>query len=303
MEKIIIAVDAGGTKTKVCGFTANKDIVYESIGGPGAPIVVLGEPTFSFYPQIKEACDHLKQDYEIVFVQLGISGLGIVPDVKAKEQELSAYLHLPVSMENDAMIGLYSLRGIPKEPSILVLAGTGSSVISFQDGKTLLMGGFGHLLTEKGSSFTAVKTLISQIIDKYEQNKPINALEQKFMTLIKATTVYDLKPFVYLKTKSGIADYAKFISQEALNNDIDAIAILKKCGEDLAYFVIKAHEKMQMDQTFFLGFRGSFIQKAPYVKDALLRCLTDQGFHPSIIDKEIDPVEGAYYLAKQKGKI
>ena len=303
MEKIMIAVDAGGTKTKVCGFKASREKVYESLGGPGAPLVANGKPVFTFFEQIKQAVLDLQTTYEVAFVQLGISGLGIVPNVPSEEEKLSAYLNIPVSMVNDAMIGLYSLVGIPVEPTILVLAGTGSSILGFNQGKTLLMGGFGHLLTEKGSSFAIVKTLISRIIYKYEQNESLKALEQKFMDTIFAHTVYDLKPFVYLKTKSGIADYAKFINQEALNNDADAIALLKQSGMDLADFVIKTKQKMGMGEHFLLGFRGSFIQKAEHVKASLIKCLQENGLNPTIIDKETDPIEGAYYLAKQKGKI
>ncbi|HPN61323.1 MAG TPA: hypothetical protein PLO88_04220, partial [Bacilli bacterium] len=227
MKKIMIAVDAGGSKTKVCGFLPNATKVYESLGGPGAPLVLAGEPQFLFYEQVKQAVTSLQEDYEITIVQLGISGLGIVPDVPKQEAALSQYLGVPVSMVNDALIGLYSLLGIPKAETILVVAGTGSSVIGFKDGKTLLMGGFGHLLTEKGSAFTLVKTLISQIIEKYEQRLPFTRLEKRFMELNGISSVYDFKPFVYLKNKAKMADYAKFISAEASNNDPDAIKILK----------------------------------------------------------------------------
>ncbi len=303
MERVMIAVDAGGTKTKVCAFNHNKEKVYETIQGPGAPQVVNGDTKFTFLDQIKTAVEALKTQYDVVFIQLGVSGLGIVPNCKQKEGQLSEMFGVEVSLENDAIIGLYSLLGIPKHPTILVLAGTGSSTLAFSDKKTLLVGGFGHMLTEKGSSFTAVKTLISQIIEKYETSQPLNQLETKFMDMTKSNSVYDLKPFVYLKTKSQIADYAKFISQEALANDEDAMAILKSCGRELAGFVIKAHKKMNMKPEFYLGFRGSFILKAPFVQTALLECLYEHQLNPNIIEAKNDPVEGAYYLALEKGKI
>lgn len=303
MEKVMIAVDAGGTKTKICAFAKNKKMVYELVGGSGVPVAIKGEAHFPFYELVQKAVADLKNQFEITYVQLGISGLGIVPNVKSREEELSQIIGYPVSMENDALIGLYSLKGIPTGEQILVLSGTGSSVLGYRSGEKLLVGGYGHLLTEKGSSFSAVKSLITGIIESFEHDVPFTELEKKFMNLIGAKSAYDLKPFVYLRTKSQIADHAKFIGAEAEAGDPQAIAILKHCGMDLAGFVIKVYRKMHLCGPVTLGFRGSFVQKAPFVKEEVIRCLHEDGYDPMIAEGEHDPIDGAYYLALEKGKI
>ncbi|HBP25643.1 MAG TPA: hypothetical protein DD618_01645 [Acholeplasmatales bacterium] len=299
----MIAVDAGGTKTKLCAFTKNKEMVYELVGGSGVPVAIKGEAHFPFYELVQKAVSDLKNRFEITYVQLGISGLGIVPNVKSREEELSALLGYPVSMENDALIGLYSLKGIPTGEQILVLSGTGSSVLGYRNGQRLLVGGYGHLLTEKGSGFSAVKTLITGIIESFEQDGPLTELEKKFLNLIGAKSAYDLKPFVYLRTKSQIADYGRFIGAEAASGDVQAISILKQSGKDLAGFVEKVYRKMHLTDPVTLGFRGSFVQKAPYVKEEVIKCLHEDGYDPIIAEGEHDPIYGAYYLALEKGKI
>lgn len=303
MEKVMIAVDAGGTKTKICAFTKNKEMVYELVGGSGVPMAVKGEAHFPFYELVQKAVTDLKNKFEITYVQLGISGLGIVPNVKSREEELSNLIGYPVSMENDALIGLYSLRGIPTGEQILVLSGTGSSVLGYRNGQRLLVGGYGHLLTEKGSSFSAVKSLITGIIENFEHDVSLTALEKKFMGLIGAKSAYDLKPFVYLRTKSQIADYARFIGEEAALGDPQAGDIMRQCGKDLAGFVEKVYRKMNLTGPVTMGFRGSFVQKAPFVKDEIIKCLHEDGYDPMIVEGEHDPIYGAYYLALEKGKI
>ncbi|HPN61465.1 MAG TPA: ATPase, partial [Bacilli bacterium] len=81
------------------------------------------------------------------------------------------------------------------------------------------------------------------------------------------------------------------------------IKILKQAGKDLAYFVIKTHQHLNMQASFWLGFRGSFIQNALFVKEELMSCLKNDGLKPRLVEEENDSVIGAYYLAKQKGLI
>jgi N-acetylglucosamine kinase-like BadF-type ATPase len=108
---------------------------------------------------------------------------------------------------------------------------------------------------------------------------------------------------MYRKTKAEIARYSSFVSKKALEGDEIAINILKKSGRDLANTVIKLRRNLNLKNDFVLGFVGGFIKFAPFVKEELVDTLKAAGLNPIIIKDSNDPVYGAYYMAKRKGKI
>ncbi|HOA63477.1 MAG TPA: ROK family protein, partial [Bacilli bacterium] len=109
MKKAILAVDAGGTKTKVAIIDDNKDICYQKIGGSGSPAVNGIKAIEYIISLIKEVYKEVKSIYQIEYIQMGISGLGTVANKHQFEQQLSNELQIPVSMENDVVLALYSV--------------------------------------------------------------------------------------------------------------------------------------------------------------------------------------------------
>jgi len=109
VEKVIIAVDAGGSKTKVCALTKDKNIVYQVTGGSGSPAVLKNQAFINIFSLVREVCEKIKDNYIISYVQMGISGLGTVQNVQELEKQLQEEINVEVSMENDAILGLYSI--------------------------------------------------------------------------------------------------------------------------------------------------------------------------------------------------
>lgn len=303
MKKVIIGVDAGGTKTKVAAIDENKQIVYEAIGGPGSPAVLLNQAYNNIVEKLFEVYDKVKDEYHVSYIQMGISGFGTLVNAHEKELELSEKLNVEVSMTSDTDLGLYSIIEDKSDEGILVLSGTGSAIAGINKDKTMLVGGYGALLTESGSSYASVKMLVVNIIEKYEEDLSFSELGNEFMELIGADSVAYFRKFMYRNVKTDIASYSKFISQKALEGNQEAISILKKCGRDLANSVRKVYKNLKLCEKAVMGFRGSFIQKAPYVQDELKKALNEYGVKIKINEKDEDPVFGAYYMAKRKGKI
>jgi N-acetylglucosamine kinase-like BadF-type ATPase len=108
---------------------------------------------------------------------------------------------------------------------------------------------------------------------------------------------------MYLNTKTEIASYAKFISKQANLGNEEAIKILKDSGRDLAVLVRRVYKNLGLTEKAIIGFRGSFVQKAPYVKEELMKNLDGFGIHLNIFEGDQDPVFGAFYMARRKGKI
>lgn len=303
MNKVIIAVDAGGTKTKVVALNENKEIVYETIGGPGSPASVKEEALKNITELVLEVYNNVKDEYIVSFVQMGLSGFGVLKDVPRFENEISNLVNCEVSVRSDADLGLYSIIEDKYEEGILVISGTGSVVAGINHGKILMVGGYGVLLTETGSSYASVKMLVTNIIHRYEETLTFSKLGSEFMELLGAKDLGYFRIFMYRNTKAEIADYSKFISKKALEGDEEAIDILKQSGMALADSVRKIYKNLNISNDAILGFRGSFINKAPYVKEELLKTLEQFGINLKVYEGSDDPIYGAYYMAKRKGKI
>lgn len=303
MKKAILAVDAGGTKTKVCVIDLNKEICYEKIGGPGSPAVAGIKAVEYILDLVLEVYNEIKQEYEILYIQMGISGLGTVRDKHIYEEKLYNELNIPVSMENDAILALFSIVEDKHNEGILVLSGTGSACYGVSGLSTQLIGGWGHLLSERGSSYTAVRSLVLDIINDYELGKPISPLGLSFMSLLKIEDVNSFKVFMYNNSKDEIASYAKFISEMALKGDLTAINILKESGVHLAECVKLIFKRLNLSSKAVIGFRGSFVDNAPFVKEEFFKSLIADGFDPKVVTGSSDPIYGAYFMAKRKLEI
>lgn len=304
MEKVIIAVDAGGTKTKAVAIDENKKIVYEIVGGPGSPAVVGHDAIKTIFQLVEVVNENVKDKYNVSFVQIGLSGYGVLGDnARTYEKELEEKINAEVNMTSDTNLGLYSIVEDKYNEGVLVISGTGSAVAGIKDEKTMLVGGYGVLLTETGSSYAAVKMLIVNTINQFEDNMTYSEIGREFLELIEGKDVNDFRRFMYTKSKAEIASYSKFISAKALDGDEIAVDILKKCGKDLAIQVKKLYNNLKLSDETVIGFVGSFIKKAPYAKDELIKTLEEFNIKPIIFTGDDDPVYGGYYMAKRKGKI
>lgn len=299
MEKVIIAVDAGGSKTKVCVIDALKNILFTTIEGSGSPAVVGDLALENIQIGVRKAYEFAKANYELICISMGISGLGAFTNIEEIRLDFEQQYHVPTWIDNDASIALYSIVTDLYDEGILVLSGTGSAVFGLHQNETVLVGGFGHMLTEVGSAFTTVRDLICQIIRQYETNQSISPLGQKLFALFNITSTHGFRAFVYNRTKREIAAFANFVVDEAKAGDLEAIELLKKAGRDLASDVIKAHHTLKLTNQAVIGFRGGFIIHSPITQEALLTTLHDHHIDMKVVNGDSDPIYGVYYKVKR----
>lgn len=299
MEKVIIAVDAGGTKTKICVMKDNLEIVYTHMEECGSPAVLGAKAIENIYSGIKKVYEDIKNKYTLTAIAMGISGLGVVKNKKEYEEKYTSEFNVPVIMENDAVLALYSIVTDEHEEGVLVLSGTGSAVLGIKGKTTRLIGGWGHLLTEAGSSYSVVRDLINSIIKDYENNNHISPLGKAFMEELKIDHIEGFKSFVYQNTKKEVASYSKFVSRMANEGNEEAIRLLEKAGYDLAIDVRNAFKALNLSHNAVIGFRGGFISNLVIVQNKLISTLHEFGLNPKVVMGYEDPIYGAYYMVKR----
>jgi N-acetylglucosamine kinase-like BadF-type ATPase len=295
MNKYIIGIDGGGTKTL--------GVLFD-IKGNELNRVEFGFSNFSIDEHtaktniektIETLIKNLEQDREL-FIQMGIAGYSKIKQstefVKSLEQKFNA----TVDLDSDAMIALYSVKQDQDVNVIMVIGGTGSVLMINNGNQANLIGGFGHLLGDEGSAYHLSIAALKKVIEEKESNQRLSPLSEKILKEINVFDYQEIKNYVYNRNKSEIATLSRFIAECAIENDEDAINLLIQEGRYLAKQTINAYHRLMSKEKIIIALRGGFLLNAPYVKETLIKDL-NQSLKDFVIDMNpTEPVIGAYYL-------
>jgi N-acetylglucosamine kinase-like BadF-type ATPase len=295
MNKYIIGIDGGGTKTLGVLFDLNgKEIKRVEFGFSNFSIDE-NIAKSNIEQTIEELTKDLNQEKEL-FIQMGIAGYSKIKKSTEFVKMLEKKFNAVVDLDSDAMIALYSVKQDKDVNVIMVIGGTGSVLMMSDGNKANMVGGFGHLLGDEGSAYHLAITALKKIIEEKESNQKITPLSEKILEEINIFDYQDIKSFVYNRNKSEIAKLSKFIAACADNQDEDAIHLMKQEGKHLANQTINAYHRLLKKEKMIIALRGGFLLNAPYVKETLIEEL-NKSLKDFIIDMNpIEPVIGAYYL-------
>ena len=299
-EDAIIAIDAGGTKTKAALINSKKDIVYSCIGGSGSPAV---DPKAldTIYKCIKEVYDLHCDKYNIKGIVMGVSGIFTVENREEYVEKVASDFNTTAILETDALLALYSIVQDKHDEGLLVLAGTGTAIMGINKDKSFLASGWGQLLTERGSAYACVKDYVCQMINDYELNATISPFGRKLMKNLGYDDLQEFKKLFYRHSKDEVANSSKFFYEEAQKGDIEAQEWLYHNGELLAKDSLAAINHLKMNKRVVIGFRGGFASNVHYVQEGVVDSLIKNGIEPIVTKGDKDPIYGAYYMAKRKG--
>jgi len=295
MNKYILGIDGGGTKTLGALFNEKGEIVLR---------VENGFSNFSANEEIskqniEKTLDDLYKGLvpgdEIIHIQLGIAGHSKLINKEEYIAHLKYKYNTSVNMTNDAIIALYSVKRDLEMNVIMVLGGTGSVIMISDDSGSTIIGGFGHLLGDEGSSYHLSITALRNIIKESEEDNEYSELSLEILNEIGAETHYGISKFVYNTTKSGIAQLSKFIASIALKGNKEAIELFVNEGIHLGRQTYSAYQKLGTSDVVMIGIKGGFLLNAPYVKETLIKELDRLNINYEISEEQVEPVIGAYY--------
>ena len=297
MKRYIIGVDGGGTKTLAVTFDLEGNEVIRKTSGFGNFSVDDSLTINHLNDVLNQITKEIPND-EIQEIVIGIAGYSNFSSKKELLSILKSTFGTTVKMVTDAEIALYSVKQERLQNVIMVLGGTGSVVMVEDKGKIRFIGGFGHLLGDEGSGYHLAITALKNIIDQYENGLEITPLTKAILKQINASDYTEIKAFVYNNKKSEIAKLSHFIAEYAINGDVEAISLFKEEGKLLAEQTIKAYRSLKSNDEVLVGIKGGFLLNAPYVKETLMEELNRSDMKYKMDDTLLEPVWGAYYLAK-----
>ena len=314
MERCVLGIDGGGTKTVCVLATLDGKVIGRGSGGTTNPNLVSAlEINETLQKAIQEAIQNLPE-LQIEAVCGGIAGVGAseekqveVSNVIGQILSTPPFCHalskrfnpsLNIEVVSDVVITL--VAGAGKRHGIVAISGTGSVVYGETvKGQRIKVGGWGYQLDE-GSGYAIGRKAIKEILRAYDANGKTTLLAQKVLNVWNLSSMQDVVDYIYQKTTkpTDIANLAKIVNSAASAGDESAKDILRKTAKDL-YFNIAAAIK-QIDfgkEGATLVLSGGVLTNIKIVSEIIIKKVRAELPAITAIQLCREPVKGAIILA------
>lgn len=157
MPKVVVGIDGGGTKTQAMLMDENGKVLGSGLGGPSNyDDIGVEATTANIAGAVESACQASgieRRSFDAAF--LGLAGV-VSPTDRNIIHTIATSLELApserIQVDHDCRIALAG--GLSGRPGMAQIAGTGASSYGrTSDGREWRSGGWGHLLSDEGSSY------------------------------------------------------------------------------------------------------------------------------------------------------
>jgi len=285
LEKYIIGMDGGGTKTHAVITNLSGVILAEHIAGPSNfQIIGVEKAAETIYSLIEMCCDSVECAIsDLSIVACGLTGAGRTGDQKRMADGLKKFSAAKkkklkkVIIESDARI---ALEGAFKGGAgIILIAGTGSIAFGKDvKGNVHRVGGWGRVLGDEGSGYFLGRLGLSAVtrhIDGRGDKTKLSDMIAKEFGLNDQTSIINA---VY-KNNFDVASIAPLVMTAAGNKDRVCLAIIENAVVELAWHVQIAAEKIssatskKVKEKIHVSFIGGLIGNETIVSRLLTQYL------------------------------
>lgn len=213
---------------------------------------------------------------------------------------------VPCLATNDletALMAADSSAGIKERdiPRVLVLSGTGSCFFGrASDGKTAKVGGWGHVLGDKGSGFEIGLRALKAVVYYLDRDGEWSALGQRLLRALQLNEPNELIGWAQNASKTDIASLAVEVFKAAAARDAIATDILKGAAESLAKDAVTCAGKLTKANApvqFVLA--GSILLRQPKFACKVEESILKRWKGAIVTPLKRDSVHGALALAQQ----
>ena len=303
MKPYFLCMESGGTKTLTCGIDLDGNIIYQYHNGVGSPAVDYELALKNIFEGIDNVYKALKENYELVFIQLGISGLGRIDDVESLKNDIHNKFGVNVDIVTDAEMSLHSVLKNQEDYGVLVVSGTGNATCAINNNQFMIVGGGGQLLDEEGSGYSLIHKSVLEIKRKYEHGIPYDVYDLALLSWTNCLDFPALKTFFYAHTKSEMASFVYNVMNILKTSDEEselyqiAKMNVQKQGFYLATQVTTITNTLKIPNGAILGLVGGFWRNNPILLESFEYNLNLNNKAFNIVNADSNAVMGCYYLA------
>lgn len=265
--RYVLGFDGGGTKTDCVLMDESCQILARTRSGPSNPTRVGLEAAFA---ALLEAADKALavsgiSAADVVSIGGGIAGLGAARATHDLVRMLKPkFPNAVVNLNNDLTM---ALAATGENPSIVVIAGTGSAVFGRNTPDKLAReGGWGPALGDPGSAYDIGRKAIVLSLRHWlrGQNAPLG---DEILRLLDCNWV-ELQDQIRANPDSVFPKVFPIVAKAANESDQSARALLQSAAEELSEMVGRVVETLGLrDQSFFLAKTGGVFGRSPVLDD------------------------------------
>lgn len=292
--KYLLGIDAGSTKTSLVVYSLEGQVLACS-RGESANFSSQGKDALINIVKIAKACMN-QLDGTCLFCLLGSSGLRGSGLSTWVESALSTALGCPCRAVDDGILAMKAQLG--SKEGALAISGTGSVVYAQSKNKVVSVGGWGHLIDERGCGSSIAFDAIRAVTEAYDNGQEASSLDEAVLEYAKVDRVVLLPSFVYSSSKSTISGLAKVVEDMADMGSHEALSLLQKTGQELAHMVIRALSRLGIEKPS-IAVSGSIIQRCSYVAVAFDEKLAEHFPYYHVLDSNKEPESAVLAFYKE----
>ena len=187
-------------------------------------------------------------------------------------------------------------------PRVLVLSGTGSCCLGrMPDGRTAKLGGWGHILGDKGSGFEIGLRALKAVVYYFDRDGEWSSLGRRLLRALQLNEPNDLIGWAQNAGKTDIAALAPEVFAAWAHHDEIAADILEGAAESLARDAVDCARRLVKRGTpvQFVLTGGVLLKQPPFAKK-IKRALKRDWPGAVVSPLKRESVRGALELAKQR---
>ena len=231
-----LGIEGGGTRTNALLADACGQEIQRAVFGPGNVRLMNDRSLVRLLKNV--AGQFPKPDA----VGLGMAGARNKKDLdRVRTATAKAWKNTPCHVTHDLEIALGPREGT----SVLVLSGTGSCCFGrATDGRTAKMGGWGHILGDKGSGFEIGLRGLKAVVFYFDRDGTWSRLGERLLAATTCNEPNDLIDWVAQADKAAIAALAVEVFAAGKQRDRIARDVLKGAVSTLAKDAIDCAKKL-----------------------------------------------------------
>ncbi len=306
---VFLGIEAGGTHTVAAALEPATVSPSSAIGpslrmefGPANLRLVSDEQLTRRFREIAKAMP------EPISIAIGMAGARTETDrQRIRNAAAKVWPDVPCCATNDletALAAAESGRGqrAAAQARVLVLSGTGSCCFGrTKDGKTAKVGGWGHLLGDKGSGYEIGLRALKAVVYYYDRDGLWSPLGQRVLRVLQLNEPDDLIGWAQTAGKTEIAALAVEVFEAASKRDKIALDILTGAADSLARDAAACAGRLVKPKTAVeFVFAGSVLMKQARFAKQVRLLLREQWPKATVTHLTGESVWGAVELARRR---
>lgn len=302
MTELWLALDCGGTKTRILLADPVGNVIYRELGGPSSPLYIDPKP---YARALRDMLRRVRKQAEKTGGRVSTACMAGPQEprlVRAVLKEVFGRIACTSIGEGETALAVFGLR-----TGVAVVAGTGSACSVMREGRLLRScGGLGPQFGDDGSAYWIGREAMSAALRAEEKRAPRTALTKRLLAYLKIddgrriTSLYGRNGYLFPPT---VAAFAREVFEAAREGDPAAQRVCSAAGRALGRLAVETFRGSGLrTRPVPVALTGGAFHGGGLITTSLRRVLREDGAGFRVYPPEPEPIEGILNAMRMRGE-